>query len=117
MFNWEKIYDLAVALKDREEEEYKRTVISRAYYSAYGRTRQYLESRGLVLTNYQNAHRVIWDNCYRVRLNEVSVIGDRLKRKRQKADYESEISAIDRLVKDSIAEAQKIHQFLNEKEK
>lgn len=56
-------------------------------------------------------------NCYRVRLNEVSVIGDRLKRKRQKADYESEISAIDRLVKDSIAEAQKIHQFLNEKEK
>lgn len=61
MFNWEKFYDLAVALKDREEEEYKRTVISRAYYSAYDRTRQYLESRGLVLTNYQNAHRVIWE--------------------------------------------------------
>lgn len=117
MFKWERYYNLAIELNDREEEEYKRAAISRAYYSVYGRTRKHLKDEGFPLSSNNSGHSTLWNACERLKLIELSIQGDRLKRKRVKADYDNEISNINNLANRSVVEAKKIHEFLDEKEK
>lgn len=105
-FDWLKFLSLAKELRARPEEEAVRTSVSRAYYATYHKAREFLDSRQLNVTRGSaapggaraaTAHDAVWrvfsesrDQAWK----KVGVDGDRLKRKRQQADYESHVPGL-----------------------
>jgi hypothetical protein len=103
-FDWLKFLSLAKELRKREtEEEAIRTCISRAYYATYHKAHEFLDNRGIGIsrataapggTRALTAHDAVWRTFAESRdrrWQKVGEDGDRLKRKRQQADYESYI--------------------------
>ncbi|QPA31615.1 hypothetical protein [Thermaerobacillus caldiproteolyticus] len=120
MFNWNGYLDLAIELSEREEESCKRSAISRAYYSAYCNARNFLEDQGYSLDSKENAHAAVWNTFFMIRkngLNRIAAIGDRLKRKRQQADYDNKIEQLNIITQRAIDEAKQIQSILEQNKK
>lgn len=111
MFEWGKFFQLAEELSDRNGEEYKRTAISRAYYSAFHHAKNFLEKKGLFYNNREmSVHMLVWQRFEKLgrEYRKIYIKGDRLKEKRTKADYEKEIDNIDKLTQNALREANDI---------
>ena len=111
MFDWNTYLQLAEELSERGQEEYKRTAISRAYYSAFHSARNLLEQKNFFYKSRKNVHFAVWNSYENLgrEYRKISIKGDRLKLKRTKADYDTKLSNIDKLMKDALREAQDIN--------
>jgi uncharacterized protein (UPF0332 family) len=101
-FDWLKFLVLAKELRKREaEEEAVRTCISRAYYATYHKAHEFLDNHNISISrgaatpagaHAATAHDAVWTTFARStdkRWKKIGEDGDRLKRKRQQADYDS----------------------------
>jgi hypothetical protein len=86
-FDWRLYLPLAGALAGRRDEASERWAISRGYYAAYCVVRNRLRSEG----NTVSGHHRLW-KAYRTdsdpRRRQIGIDGGRLRRTRNKADYD-----------------------------
>lgn len=94
MFNWNEYLTLAEELSQRTDESSKRSSISRAYYSAFCNARAYLSKKEFMYSSKDSAHAKVWNSFSMLgsKGQKISIDGDRLKRRRVRADYENEMS-------------------------
>lgn len=96
-FDWTEFLDLAQALASQErkpatEEAKLRSAISRAYYAAYCTARNRL---GAISFHVRDKHTYVWNhfqNSTDDALKEIGKNGHRLRKDRNKADYDNFIS-------------------------
>jgi uncharacterized protein (UPF0332 family) len=114
MFQWTNYLTIAKELSEKEGEEYKRTAISRAYYSAFHEARSFLQRKGLSYTSRDYVHSFVWGafSKFPKEARKIAAKGDRLKYKRQRADYDDEIPGLNNLTKAAIQEAEDISEAL-----
>jgi hypothetical protein len=94
MFDWRGYLDLAddlLSLRPNDEAA-QRSALSRAYHGAFGVARDYLlTSRGVAISSF-NAHYHVWAafaQAPRGVEQRIAQEGNRLKRRRDLADYEA----------------------------
>ena len=99
-FNWNRYIDFAESLlksiPDNEDDEVKdRCGISRAYYGAFHRARNYLEKIGITIdSNDRGSHNMVIDEFKNIGKSNklwrgIGLELERLKFQRKKADYDS----------------------------
>jgi uncharacterized protein (UPF0332 family) len=91
-FDWAEFMGVARNLANGPGERERRTSIGRAYYAAYWSVRGHLASHGAVVPRGSSTHAWVWDKLMGRRdqaVRQVGINGDRLKRQRHRADYES----------------------------
>lgn len=93
-FDWNKYFDLAVDLRKTNEEAYIRSAISRSYYCAFNTAKYYLKAKNRDVNTVN--HDQLWSQVRSVSGNlEIQVLGQRVKRLRKMADYDSVFPKID----------------------
>jgi uncharacterized protein (UPF0332 family) len=110
-FNWKQYLALAISWETQPAEGFKRSAISRAYYSAFNTARLRLVADGMSKGPGKGSHQKIW-NAYRLdpdpRRNQIGVDGNRLKSRRVKADYHDTMSNPAREAARAVAEARQL---------
>ena len=117
MFDWNDFKTLADELRQRNDEAARRTAISRVYYAVYWRARNFLESEGFILRQYEASHVQIW-NEYKQKAGQtnkaVGKFGSELHRFRVQADYVANIKDIKELTNDSFKLAENVLAYLRQ---
>ncbi len=130
-FNWIDYLNLAVQLeKDAKSdsslgEAKLRTSISRAYYSSFNLAKKYLRENGETLSKGAEVHKEIqsifeglslqeMDENRKKNLIEISNVLGILRSSRNKSDYDSTVSGIDKLAEASIIRAQRLEALVQE---
>jgi len=109
-FDWIDYYNLARNLAGRADEASRRSAISRAYYYVYHLALARAVSNGFQIRAGEGSHSQLWRNysgspdfdCKRL-----AIIANRLKEKRERADYEKSYPRVDEEVDELINDAQK----------
>lgn len=118
MFNWPEYFHLSKELLENEGEAYQRSAVSRAYYAMFNSAR-------IKLTHWYewnppengSDHEYLWEsfsNKYDERSKEVGQLGDRLRRARNKADYEDSINDVSKVVEAAMLNAERLKRALDE---
>ena len=90
--DWSAYYDLAQEWFDVEEDAYKRSAVSRAYYAMFHAARYKLKR--MIKDAYQppncgSEHMYMWEVYKENRYHRnIGVLGTRLRKARNKADYD-----------------------------
>ncbi len=130
-FDWIDYLNLAVQLeRDAKDdnslvEAKHRTSISRAYYSSFNLAKKYLSENGETLSKGAEVHREVQsifealssqerDENRKKKLIEISSELGILRSFRNKSDYDSTISGIDKLAEASIIRAQRLEALIRE---
>src|SRR5437016_3862492 len=116
-FDWSQYLILAEDLGGRSDEAALRSAISRAYYAAYNMVRSFCGTSGIPIIDTGNLHKDLWDAFLRRggrTFAKVHDKGQRLRRKRTKADYDSEVSGLSSVTADSLRDADAILSFLKQ---
>ena len=116
-FDWSQYLVLAKDLGSRSEEAAVRSAISRAYYAAYNVARSFCANAGISIIDTGNLHKDLWDAFLRKGGRTFASVydkGQRLRRKRTKADYDSEVSGLSSVTADSLRDADAILSFLKQ---
>jgi hypothetical protein len=91
-FDWSEYLDLAEEPAARPEEAAHRSAISRAYYTALGKAREFLETESESFTPSDNLHSVVWQ-AFTVSTDDrryyIGIDGRWLRLNRNASDYES----------------------------
>ncbi|MBC7233978.1 MAG: HEPN domain-containing protein [Chloroflexi bacterium] len=108
-FAWAKYLVLAEELAVRSTDEASlRSSISRAYYAVFCTARNRLLEEGEEIPKTGEAHAEVWTK-YREsaqkRRKYIGITGDRLRRSRNKADYDDEFPSISAVVQDAVVKA------------
>ena len=109
VFDWAKYLVLAEELAMRITDEASlRSAISRAYYAAFCPARNRLLQEGEEIPKTGDAHTIVWTK-YRESTQKhrryIGITGDRLRRSRNKADYDDEFPSISAVVQDAVVKA------------
>lgn len=121
-FDWENYLNLAKTLTQPGQvvsanEACLRSAISRAYYAAYCQARNLAKQKeGLVLTKTGKDHGIVKNHFKKSpnrHCNKISVKLGRLLNNRKRADYDDTVSELNKLVQDSISEADTIFNLLS----
>ena len=116
-FDWSQYLILARDLGSRSEEAALRSAISRAYYASYNTARSFCSNAGIPIIDTWNLHKDLWDAFLRKGGRTFASVhdkGQRLRRKRTKADYDSEVSGLSSVTADSLRDADAILSFLKQ---
>jgi uncharacterized protein (UPF0332 family) len=114
-FDWSQYLVLAKELGARSEEAALRSAVSRAYYAAYNTAKSFCDTAGVPIIDSGNLHRDLWTAFLKRggrTFTSVYDKGERLRRKRTRADYDSEIFGLTSMAADSIRDADAIRSFL-----
>lgn len=65
-FEWVRFLDIAAELEQRDEEQCKRSAISRAYYAAYHLAKAWLDDDGVEIEKNKPVHKAVWEAFARV---------------------------------------------------
>lgn len=124
MFDFREFLEVSKQIESTdklEQESFRRTAVSRAYYCVYNVTREYVEAKSMLESGAlkgEGGHKFFWMACNRIsnisRLN-ISEDGARLLQLRKKADYESREKVSKFNVKNSIKTADRIIKKIDEK--
>ena len=112
-FDWEKFIELAEKLNQQESEEAFRTAVSRAYYSVFCTLRNL---KGFKDYTKGSIHYKVIDSLKQSQDKTDQLIGqmlDSLRKKRNNADYNGDISVDEKFSHRSIVEAREIFKYLN----
>jgi uncharacterized protein (UPF0332 family) len=106
-FDWAKYLVLAKELSSDPTEEKQRSAISRAYYAVFGIALGHLRTRGYVFSATGEAHTLVWQKFLYARreCRKLGIIGDRLRKRRTKADYDLDFSNLLKETETAIADA------------
>jgi uncharacterized protein (UPF0332 family) len=111
-FDWNNFLILAEEIATRGDEASKRTAISRAYYFVFHLALARAELTAGPFRVGENSHRWCWeryqDTYYKTRdkaCNQLWMTGDRMKRRRVKADYKQDLPRLEDEVRWTIEEA------------
>ena len=118
LFDWLQFSVLAKELSARPDEAALRSAISRAYYAAYNTAKTFCSEKAFPISDTGNRHRDLWDAFLKKggrTFTSVYEKGERLRRKRTKADYESDVPGLASMVTDSLRESDAILNFLRPK--
>jgi len=111
-FNWVQYLIIARELALRSDSESaQRSSISRAYYAAFNAAVAYCGDKKILVYNKRGSHEDLWDAFRRqgdLMLNIVSEKGDRMRRKRTQADYDSEVTGLESSVEQCLQESHDI---------
>lgn len=107
-FNWSGYFQLAEELATRQNEASLRSALSRAYYYVYHLALERAETNGFKILPGEASHKQLWRNysgspepaCQRL-----AVIAERLKEKRERADYHQTYNRIADDIPDMLADA------------
>ena len=108
-FDWSQYLLLAQELSSRSEESALRSAISRAYYPAYNTAKIFCEGKEISIGVTGNLHRDLWTAFLRRGGRTFTSIydkGERLRRKRTKADYEIDVPGLSSMTEDSMRDAE-----------
>jgi uncharacterized protein (UPF0332 family) len=90
-FDWGQYLELARSVRDQlPGEAAYRCAVSRAYYAAYWKAKKYLQQGDEHLYTGDRSHEVVWANLDNVQISkgvDLGEVGDRLKKRRNRADY------------------------------
>lgn len=89
LFNWLLYLDVADELVVLQSEAHLRSAVSRGYYGVFGEIRNILESLGIQFT-WKNVHHEVIDwlqNQPDTGIEQIGIDLDRLRRERNRADY------------------------------
>jgi len=125
-FDWQYYLELSYWLKDeglgeREdlEEAIQRSIISRAYYAAFSHTKSYMEEKG---ENFgSNSHKEVIKRLEnKSKFNRDDINGrtvasalKEIKPYREDADYESNITGVERKIEHTIRRSEKIQKEID----
>ncbi len=117
-FDWADYLVLAEELGKRSDDEASlRSAVSRAYYAAFCTARNRLLQEGEEVPKTGEAHTVVWtkyrESAQKQR-RDVGINGDRLRRVRNKADYDDELPNIHAEVEGAVARARRLLDSLRE---
>lgn len=118
-FGWQNLQQLAEKLRREPDEAAKRAAVSRIYYAAFWRARDFLTEDGFVFHDFDGSHRQVWRE-YEKRgktFRAVGISGTRLHKNRVQADYFIETEDIDRLMSEAFNLAKNIFTYLQQIEK
>ena len=91
-FAWRDFLPFAQQLQQASDEVSLRTAVSRAYYAVYGTAKARLAADGIrLVSNVRGSHRQVWvtyKKHHDQRRKQIGVQGERLHRRRVRADYE-----------------------------
>ena len=106
-FEWSSYLVLAKQLSAQGTEEANRSAISRAYYATFCTGRNHLRTKGLMPPETGEAHRWVWDRFLGARRDckNLGVCGDRLLRRRWKADYDDEVANLAKETEQALLDA------------
>ena len=118
-FGWQNLQKLAEKLKQETDEASKRAAISRIYYAAFWRARDFLMEDGFVFHDFDGSHRQVWREFERrgKTFRAIGVSGMRLHKIRVQADNFIETEDIDRLKSEAFNLAGNIFTYLEQIEK
>ena len=116
VFDWAEYLILAEELALRRDNEAAlRSAVSRAYYAAFCKARNRLRQEGVDIPKTGAAHAIVW-STYReateVLHRQIGNAGDRLRRSRNKADYDDEVTRLATVVEDALAKAKRVLESL-----
>jgi len=108
-FDWNNFLEVAERLSTQQDEASLRIAVSRAYYCIYNLAKKRAVSNGYQRKNGESSHAQMW-RVYSLSPDSIckklSTIGERLKEKRERADYEDqEYVRVDEEAKQAIADA------------
>jgi uncharacterized protein (UPF0332 family) len=106
-FEWRKFFDLAKQLQGQSNEEAQRSSISRAYYAVFCTARNHLKVKGFVFPETGEVHMGVWNRLKdsRMQCRDIGEIGDRLRRRRVKADYLDTLPNVEKEAQAAILDA------------
>lgn len=109
-FQWVDSLKLAERLAVENDEAAQRSAISRAYYYVFHLARDRATENGMFITLADSQHKLTWEFFVQspdVECQKLGLLGQRLKEKRKKADYDLIYAGkIEQEVTDVIAKAQ-----------
>ncbi len=113
MFDWVTFLDLADALlaPPTPSDAAARTAISRAYYAVFRAARRHLDPTGSVIPPDGRAHKRVWDAFQTVPSGiqrRIAQEGRRLKRRRDRADYDDVYPDLVAEARESIIRARRL---------
>jgi uncharacterized protein (UPF0332 family) len=118
-FGWQNLQELAEKLGQNKDEASKRAAISRIYYAAFWRARDFLMEDGFVFHDFDGSHRQVWREFERrgKTFRAVGISGTRLHKIRVQADYFIETKDIDELKSEAFNLAKNIFAYMQQIEK
>jgi len=108
-FDWAGFHKLAQELAVRADEASRRSAISRAYYYIYHLALTRAVANGFQIIAGEATHKQLWRNYSEspeYRCKELAVIANRLKEKRERADYNKFYPRINDEVNELVGDAQ-----------
>jgi uncharacterized protein (UPF0332 family) len=115
MFDWTSYLVVARELAKQPDEGTQRSAISRAYYAIFNKARLLLEGEGTAIANTGRAHDDVWrtlEAAGRGR-RKLGTDGKRLREMRRKADYETVVPAVEKIVADALATADAMNRLVD----
>lgn len=120
--DWFLYYELAQEWVENDGEAHKRSAVSRAYYAMYCTAKEELMENmaGYSPPECSSEHKYVWDSyrgdCHPRGTRAIGVLGNRLRRYRNKADYERfiEEDEFKDLVENAMDDAQDLKQHLED---
>lgn len=113
-FDWNNFLVLAEELATKDDEASKRSAISRAYYFVFHLAFARAESTAGPFQVGEPSHRWCWDKYANTYVstrdpvcNQIWLTGDRMKRRRMKADYKDEMPRLNDEVTWTLEEARR----------
>jgi uncharacterized protein (UPF0332 family) len=91
-FDWGGYLTLATSLAEQADEASRRSAVSRAYYYVYNLASARAYLNGFRPARGRGFHEQLWalyEDVPVLECKELSIAGDRMKRRRRKADYEA----------------------------
>lgn len=116
VFDWAKYLILAEELQVRGEDEAAlRSALSRAYYAVFCKARNRLLQEGISIPRTGNAHKMVWEGYRKagdIHRRDIGTKGDRLRRSRNKADYDDEFPSVAVEVRRNVTSAKRLLEYL-----
>lgn len=108
-FDWSHYFKIAKELASRSDEAAIRSAMSRAYYYIYHLALERAQSNGFAAVPGESSHKQLWriySASSEPSCQQLAQIADRLKEKRERADYRSTYARIADDIPDMLADAQ-----------
>lgn len=116
MFDWWQFLELAQRLAADGDEAARRSAVSRAYYAAFGAARAWREGiRYFDAPTDGTVHQALWASFGEGPTDderEVGMLGDRLRRSRNTADYRGRVEDLGDLTREALENARDVRGLL-----
>lgn len=119
-FDWKEYLRLAKEFIEKTGEAELRSAVSRAYYAVFIEARNLLTTRGFEMTRSSVDHKLVSETLksrHNTKANKIGVNLDRLRKDRNKADYDNHFPNLEKQAKLDVSLAEKTYELISELKK